>query len=61
MIKTWMELQPIGDDGFCLVGGQVPDPDNPATLIDCPKDNCDGCRNYGTDELVAQLMDLLII
>lgn len=43
--------QPIGGYGWCLVGGIIPDPDNPAMLIDCPSDGaaCDTCQHYTKD------------
>jgi len=49
--------QPIGDEGYCLVGGQILDPDNPALLIDCPSDGdrCDDCPHYIKQEYTGFL------
>lgn len=43
-----VDPQPIGDDGWCIVGGIIQDPDNPALLMECPSDGeqCDSCPYY---------------
>lgn len=52
MPKTVINPQPIGDYGWCIVGGQIPDPDNHALLIDCPSDGgaCDTCPYYTQED-----------
>ena len=54
-----VNIQPIGDEGWCVVGGRIMDPDNPAMLIDCPSDGgqCDTCPYY----ITAEQDELLIL
>jgi hypothetical protein len=50
--------QPIGDDGWCIVGGRIPDPDNPVLLMDCPSDGgqCDNCPYYTQEDPIRLLI-----
>lgn len=58
---TRQEMEPIGDNGWCIAGGRIPDPDNPVMLINCPQEDCYDCPCYMTDDDIGALDDIMII